>query len=559
MDQVLRRRTVLKLLFGLMGAPVLRGCSSLPGRLDPWTPPWGPVIDIHAHIFNATDIPAAGFVKRVYNEDFEEPYCSRGFRSFRALDDLLVRILTSFAPTAEAELAYLQNRSAATWPETSVERREFELTVLSDTLVAAYNENVLNEPGDRNLRHAPQRDAVSRRTLGLLRQLANEAGLGRGLDLEFRSADQEDRLRQFASEIHAADGPTIQVIKWALFLLRPRHQILRAYANLYGGRDRVALFTPALVDLDHWIQPGGTPSPLRSQIDLMDYLQRRSDRLGLPKMHGIVPFDPWRDIAKGGEALDLVRLAIEEKGFIGVKLYPPMGFSPGDQYPEDPMAVCFPPLAGQYPPFRRRIAKSLNRLYRYCDKAGVPIMAHANDSQQAGSGFGRRAHPRYWRPVMRKYKKLRVNLAHFGGFEEELKSPPDRAWEHAVIELHDNHAPGRVFADLGHMTEVLTSSRVRQALVAKFRRLLEASPQVEEILLFGTDWTMIGRFEEHELYLSRMDGFLTDAGFDVEAKRKLYRSNAIRFLGLQPGQANRSRLNDYRGSDNFGWLQRLLA
>src|ERR1700757_633586 len=50
------------------------------------------------------------------------------------------------------------------------------------------------------------------------------------------------------------------------------------------------------------------------------------------RVHGFVPFCPFREAltskdGRPGESMQLVMSAIDQYGFIGVKLYPPMGFA----------------------------------------------------------------------------------------------------------------------------------------------------------------------------------------------------------------------------------------
>lgn len=86
-------------------------------------------------------------------------------------------------------------------------------------------------------------------------------------------------------------------------------------------------------------------------------------------MHSFVGFDPRRQVQEPGTPLALVKRAILEHGFVGVKLYPPMGFQASDN--------------------KGPIETALRRLYDWCKDADVPIMAHAENSIGAGCGDGR--------------------------------------------------------------------------------------------------------------------------------------------------------------------------
>ena len=92
------------------------------------------------------------------------------------------------------------------------------------------------------------------------------------------------------------------------------------------------MVTPALVDFTKWLDASETPMTISKQVALMSRLSRERPA-ELPHIHGFVPFDPLRQAIHdkvGGPAtnspLAIVDKAVMQQGFVGVKLYPPMGF-----------------------------------------------------------------------------------------------------------------------------------------------------------------------------------------------------------------------------------------
>ena len=62
-------------------------------------------------------------------------------------------------------------------------------------------------------------------------------------------------------------------------------------------------------------------------------------------MHGFVAFDPLREVRSTPNkpsALDIVQEAVTKRGFLGVKLYSPMGFKPMGNAAQD---LTFPAYA----------------------------------------------------------------------------------------------------------------------------------------------------------------------------------------------------------------------
>ena len=116
-------------------------------------------------------------------------------------------------------------------------------------------------------------------------------------------------------------------------------------------------------------------------------------------LHGFIGFDPWRQVvdeAQGNTptALDVVKTAIETQGFIGVKIYPPMGFRATNNasVPQSTFAGLEPvtiPVAGR----GTKIDDALMKLYTYCNTNEVPIMAHCAPSQGPTADAALQAHP----------------------------------------------------------------------------------------------------------------------------------------------------------------------
>lgn len=530
------RRSLVTLLAGLLAISGLGGCAILPGQQEKYDCPPGSIVDVHVHVFNASDIPATESVKRVYSEKYTDPVCYTWPRDLNDILILLVGILSATAPTAKTELAYLKGKSRATWPTTASARRRHEVRILSKEL--------------SNLYHS---GGYAVRETGLLQDLA--AGTGSDFFAVTSSSDRpmQKDFESFAEEVLNSIGALFNAIRWGFLMLRPRHEILHNYAQLYAQSGCVKLFTPSLLDLDQWIG-GNSQSSLESQIDLMDYLQKRTDRFNLPNMHCFVPFDPWRYVETEGRCFDMIEKAVLEKGFIGVEVYPPMDFSPSGVYPDDTNGLCFPKAAEKHGgDFPARIDTALERLYRFCNDNDVPIMAHATNRQGAGAAFGKRAHPKFWRKVLEDYGNLRSNLAHFGFFEEKDRN---KNWEKEVVDLvrSFNQTRPRVLADLGDFSHMLQASPTRKRVLAEFLELKKQHGGLEKFLMFGTDWTMLARNVGYQNYVPRMAAFLKEANFDDAARQSIFHENEIAFFGLDRPGTIRRRLNKYCGPTKCEWL-----
>jgi hypothetical protein len=322
----------------------------------------------------------------------------------------------------------------------------------------------------------------------------------------------------------------------------------------------VDLFVPLMIDYEYWFA-NSLDNPLGERIDAV-YKQVVLPHKG--KIHPFVPFDPARELAyrkarvnpDGQLEIDrpmtLVKEAIEEKGFIGVKLYNSLGYRPfGNDDPE----VCL---------MRKRIAvrndtmtylfpgeeydEVLCELYDYCVENEVPITAHCvmNGIEAypgASYDFGQ---AKFWDPVLRqeRYKNLRLNLAHFGWNQESGQGyAGDKSWVKDVCNLivkYDN-----VFTDVSHH-RVLTAAG-RRRFVKGYEQMQKDHPNdIEKIrrrILYGSDWHVLRRMRGYRAFLDYHRRVLMTAGmYDQTSIGRFRGGNALGFLGLAAAGLNRQRL-----------------
>src|SRR5215469_17122948 len=98
-------------------------------------------------------------------------------------------------------------------------------------------------------------------------------------------------------------------------------------------------------------------------------------------------------------SLQLVKDAVLNHGFIGVKLYPPMGFAPLGNVT---LGGTFWNQAWIPRPLHRsdmgaRLDQALTELYSWCQTNGVPVMAHTSPTNGPSKSFEGLTKARYWR------------------------------------------------------------------------------------------------------------------------------------------------------------------
>ena len=374
--------------------------------------------------------------------------------------------------------------------------------------------------------------------------IAIEAEVGGTLEPEMmrRTDDGYDAM---ARGLLSGRGVVSRYVQWAQWLTRPRREIVERAVGLYDGSHGIILFTPAVIDFSQWLEDEPV-SGIEDQIRVMERIQRLP--LGTA-IHCFAPYDPWRQITDEDDgrrpsAFDLVTWAVQEMGFVGVKLYPPMGFLPAGNAE---VSQSYPARAEAIPHFPRRLDAALDKLYAWAAEEGVAIMAHASNSNGAADEYSERANPKGWGPVLQHHPTLRLNLAHFGGFEGRISDAGlDGTWEAAVGQLIAQDRS--VYADISYYSEVLREPadgpepRQLAKLMAQFLRAYD--PDLTH-LMYGSDWIMVGLEEEHEAHLDRVSQFFRQVTDGEDQMRRLLAGNAGRFLGLGPDDATRRRLDAY--------------
>lgn len=316
---------------------------------------------------------------------------------------------------------------------------------------------------------------------------------------------------------------------WIMNLRRFRYQIACSLLNTFKDDKKKKLFTPAIIDLDHWV-PDRAETNIAEQIILYEKIIR----LFKGEIHPLVAFNPLKEILYKEipeyQPLKWVKKAVEERGFVGVKLYPPMGFYPLDNRVLDPDNEL-----------SLKIDEVLNELYDWCAEKDVPIMAHCNNTNESQDGFGERANPIYWKEkVLGKegYENLRLNLAHFGG-TDSLMGESDKDWTWTIADMMENYR--NVYADTGFHDIILKKKKKRAKYTEALKVLYHKFPDAKERLMYGTDWHVIMLMKNHKEYADRYEKIYKKNFSDVSTN--FFGQNALRFLGLDgTPSGNRYRL-----------------
>jgi predicted TIM-barrel fold metal-dependent hydrolase len=258
--------------------------------------------------------------------------------------------------------------------------------------------------------------------------------------------------------------------------------------------------------------------------DLVDQASFESQLETLAALKGrhpdrIFPFlgiDPRRDAALGGRLLELIGDRVGRgKTFAGIKLYPPMGFSPTDpflfgpggfyefaQRNDLPVTVHFSAAGFGAMVDRVRVAGDI-----YDDDSGDIVPAdrrfaggivefeHSiiNIRQAVPERIRVLNHPKLWAKVLSAYPALRLNLAHFGGFgriHPFMEGNARGHWTAFALKAITDYP--KVHTDLSGWHEHGDDPHSGHSLAQFVQRVYGPLPEaVRAKFLYGSDWFIL--------------------------------------------------------------------
>jgi predicted TIM-barrel fold metal-dependent hydrolase len=332
-------------------------------------------------------------------------------------------------------------------------------------------------------------------------------------------------------------------------------------SDLTSTWKNVDLFVPLMIDFEYWFK-NTIDNSIKDRIDAM------VEKVILPykgKFHPFVPFDPARELAyrkkmndpdgqlEKSSSLELVKRAIEEQGFIGVKLYNALGYKPLHNDDEKTLLrrnrIAIRNQKMQYVFKGKEYDEVLLELYDYCLKNEVPITTHCmmhgiESYPDASFHFGS---AKFWRVVLDQFKGLRLNLAHFGWNPVPgHRYGSGRNWMQEICSMMRDYE--YLFADVAH--HEVTSRFRRNQIIGDYKKLqseyMDGLDKIKKRILYGSDWHVLRRLRNYPTFLNNY--------IQVMNKSKLYSENeieaflggnAFNFLGLLPGGKNRIRLEKF--------------
>lgn len=604
LDLLFSRRDLLARLGAAAALPALSGCvKHLPqptpfqcSRTDvpPATP--GFVIDAHCHIFNGTDLQVAPFLKRIANLKWDgtTPMERLPQPVMNVLADFLQTAVWTNAPNTERELELIESLMGCS--DDPAVRLEVAMNQLASQQQHAHlnaQKSILGAPKmkqfaaaksgiaplsqaskvteDNTLAEIQQRlepsSAADYQSIRAIRKMAT-AGKKRNTETATQAAAEE-----------GLDGALEYVYQGFQYRLVS----VLAYQGTFQNPPSADLMVAAMVDYDWWLS-GGKPTrtSLRDQVNIMS----RLSVLTGGRVHGLVPFDPLREVAsrarKGKNAwssLCLVQDAVLNQGCIGVKLYPPMGFAP---YGNSTLGAGFwqghglpdwmnhPISYHDGKPAQdvgQRLDDVLDEFYGWCVANDVPVMAHSSASNGTCPEFMELAGSKYWALALEKHHALRISFGHTGDFSDpDVHGYPAESRAFATLM---GKAPARGFnayADAAYFSEILSDKSDANGQPDGWQKLeqqfmdfylhpqtTDAAPFYER-MMYGTDWSLLLNEGSISTYLKEFRCLIETVQNADNAppglEDRFFGANAAAWLGLKDGRT-RDRLNQFYANNKL--------
>jgi predicted TIM-barrel fold metal-dependent hydrolase len=472
-------------------------------------------IDVHAHFFNASDVNVRGYFKDSIGH------------SFRPALRTLVELLSPFAETLAAAamdakteyeeivaLGRLDEKSAIGEIELRTERHvervdraifdilkgsEFAMEYERLYKLTVYRSGAVKSMPDTRF----TLENVSRAT-------ARSAG---------RSVVAETKQLTRTADVPNPND----VIEFLGIFLRPRWMAISTYQNAYTstrGAFGIDAVLGASVDFDHWFDCFPY-SPREDQMRVQALLSLASGGYMLP----LVAYNPWTDMIDKESSLGLVARAVEEYGFVGAKIYPPMGYYAYGNEKIDNASKR------QRPTDLAKLDETLKRFFDYCTSMNVPVMAHTAESRGRDDPSDAFGGPDGWRELLAKYETAHkhpvIQAAHFGGLNTKKGKPHN--WTTEFADLMRHKAATRFFADVGYwMDDADNSGKPCEGIRERAKCAFKENPVAASRVMFGSDWYMISQEEDWEAYPFKIASQL---GSEISTAA-LFGKNAVECYGF---------------------------
>ncbi len=257
---------------------------------------------------------------------------------------------------------------------------------------------------------------------------------------------------------------------------------------------------------------GDVRRPYREQLEELAALAKDTEDI-LPFIH----VDPRRK-----EYMDLLKEAVEQWQFKGVKLYPPLGYFPFDKRLDPVFKYCVLkglPVVTHCSPYNAVHFKGKKKeLKKLLQKSDNPAILLNGSKKELCSQF---VNPRNYRSVLDRFPGLKICLAHWGSsyyWEKFFSHPAEKNNWFVIIRDMIAEYPG-LYTDIS-----FTLSKKEYFPLLK---ILLHDQSINNKVLFGSDYYMVETKTEERRFSTDLRAYLGEPLF-----QKIAFDNPREFLGI---------------------------
>jgi len=435
-------------------------------------------IDVHAHFINATDVNVKGYMEGPIARTMESETLRKLVRKLAGVIDTLAKI----APTANDEYMYLTD-----------EFGDISFNKKSTQEIRVHLFDEIDKSRDRIAKELYKEmidQGVDDLYIKALNDFYVRAGLAPNTKQKFteetvrNAMDPSLRMHEFSllssdAQMKASSLDPSGIIEFAGHMLSYRWQSFLTYQKTYTEDNNsfgVDAVFASLVDFDYWLEC--IPASSREdQVKLMSLMSMMSGGY----MQPIVSYNPWTDIKDDDASFKLVKKAIIDYGFIGVKIYPANGFYP---YGNEKLTV----KTSQPRPDLKLLDEKLLVMFKWCADNNIPVMAHAAQTMGSDAGADKFGGPEGWRELLAKFQNTEkvpvINAGHFGGASAKNN------WPASFGEIMKTPAGRKFYADTGYWTDLANCSSQCLAKKRIEQSLTSSDGIAKDRIMYGSDWLM---------------------------------------------------------------------
>jgi predicted TIM-barrel fold metal-dependent hydrolase len=455
----------------------------------------GPMIDVHAHIFNLAYIPIRGVLEAWGVPPMLAEPAAAVFERLTQVDEAPASSLDR--ALAGAFAAEIELTTADLIVDIAVAVPKADLEAIADAVRQATEYLDSIETERRSIEYPPS----------LL------------LDVEFLGTDRERLVRMIRAVGRRVVGGD-ETLRWLLLMMNRESVIVTALMSLWEGG---AAFVHHMMDMDlHYPDGRSRFEFVTEQIERVRRLVSQHDG----RLWTFVAYSPIRP-----NAVEVIYDAVTNRDCVGVKFYPPSGYKPLGNIDGDI--------------FGNATAEEVNgrnvELFRLCTDLDLPLFAHCSPGgmERVRGQTGLYSDPAYWFRALQLdgLAALRLCLGHAGG-EDAWTLPHsaygdrewERSWGSAVVSLCTTYP--NVYCEFGHFDAVLDDEQ-RSKLQRRLERVVEIHGDAfGHKMMFGGDWHLLSRMPHYRETARVWRAMVRSSAALAPYERALFANNAVAYLRL---------------------------